>query len=229
LPRKLSGGQQQRVAFARALAPNPRVLLLDEPFGALDAKVRLELREWLQRLHDETHVTTVMVTHDQDEALELSQHVVVMRDGRVEQAGSPHDLYDRPASPFVASFVGGASVLRGTVRDGRASIGSLSMAAPAGARDGESVEAYVRPHDVRIAPAGTDADPTAPSSSISTGRVLKMARVGGTVKVELRLSSGETLALQRPRAEIDALALSEGDSVLVDLASAKVVVEDYAI
>lgn len=106
LPSQLSGGQRQRMALARALAVEPRVLLLDEPFGALDARVRKELREWLRRLHDEVHVTTVFVTHDQEEALEVADEIVVINDGRIEQAGSPDDLYDRPASEFVMRFLG---------------------------------------------------------------------------------------------------------------------------
>jgi sulfate/thiosulfate transport system ATP-binding protein len=105
-PSQLSGGQRQRMALARALAVEPRVLLLDEPFGALDAKVRQELRDWLRRLHDEVHVTTIFVTHDQEEAMELAEQIVVLNEGRVEQAGSPADLYEHPANPFVMGFVG---------------------------------------------------------------------------------------------------------------------------
>ncbi|MFO7181807.1 MAG: sulfate ABC transporter ATP-binding protein, partial [Pseudomonadota bacterium] len=122
-PSQLSGGQRQRVALARALATNPHVLLLDEPFGALDARVRLELREWLLEFQERSGVTTILVTHDQEEALELSEHIVLLNHGEVEQAGAPHELYDTPATPFVASFLGGGSVLRGTVREGRAAVG----------------------------------------------------------------------------------------------------------
>jgi sulfate/thiosulfate transport system ATP-binding protein len=122
-PNQLSGGQRQRMALARALAVEPKVLLLDEPFGALDAKVRQELRTWLRRLHDEVHVTTIFVTHDQEEAMEVAEQIVVMNDGKVEQAGGPRDLYEHPASEFVMSFVGPAHRLG---------------------------EAWVRPHDVEI-------------------------------------------------------------------------------
>ena len=122
-PAQLSGGQRQRMALARALAVNPHVLLLDEPFGALDARVRQELREWLRRLHDEVHVTTIFVTHDQEEAMEVAEQIVVINDGRIEQAGSPTDLYERPANPFVMSFVGPVNRLG---------------------------EAWVRPHDVEL-------------------------------------------------------------------------------
>ncbi len=112
-PSQLSGGQRQRMALARALAVEPEVLLLDEPFGALDARVRKELRDWLRRLHDEVHVTTIFVTHDQEEAMEISDRIVVMREGRIEQVGSPRDLYERPANEFVLTFVGPATRLNG--------------------------------------------------------------------------------------------------------------------
>ena len=115
LPAQLSGGQRQRMALARALAVEPSVLLLDEPFGALDAKVRKELRDWLRRLHDEVHVTTVFVTHDQEEALEVADEIVVINDGRIEQIGTPDQLYDEPASDFVMSFLGPVTTLHGTL------------------------------------------------------------------------------------------------------------------
>jgi sulfate/thiosulfate transport system ATP-binding protein len=125
-PAQVSGGQRQRVAFARALAIHPKVLLLDEPFGALDTRVRVELREWLERLHDEMHVTTLLVTHDQQEALEVSQYIVVMHEGRVLQCGSPLEVYDHPATPEVAQFLG-ASPLRARIKEGRAEMGSSSV------------------------------------------------------------------------------------------------------
>ena len=118
-PSQLSGGQRQRVALARALAVEPEVLLLDEPFGALDAKVREELRRWLRRLHDELHITSIFVTHDQEEALELADRVVVMNDGRIEQIGTPEELYHHPATPFVYNFLGNVNLFHGRVEDGR--------------------------------------------------------------------------------------------------------------
>ena len=150
LPRQLSGGQRQRVAFARALATRPKVLLLDEPFGALDARVRVELREWLREFHEKTQVTTLLVTHDQEEALELSEHVVVLarRQGRADRR--PHDVYDQPATPFVASFLGGANVLHGQIRDGRADVGAFAVDGPHGAANGMAVQAFVRPQDIRL-------------------------------------------------------------------------------
>src|SRR6184192_712687 len=122
-PDQLSGGQRQRVALARALAPRPKVLLLDEPFGALDARVRQELRRWLDNLHRELQVTSLLVTHDQEEALELANEVVVMHEGRIEQIGTPEEIYNQPATPFVAGFVGAANVLEGRILNGRLRFG----------------------------------------------------------------------------------------------------------
>jgi sulfate transport system ATP-binding protein len=224
-PGQLSGGQRQRVAFARALAIRPRVLLLDEPFGALDTRVREELREWLHDLHTRTGLTTLLVTHDQQEALEISQHVVVMSEGRVAQASSPEDIYTRPASPFVASFIGGASVLRGQVRSGRVAMGSLSVHVPATAREGEAVQAFVRPHDIKLAKSSEG-----PLNGHSaTGRVERFKSVGGYVKVLLRLPSGDEVTVEVPRSEFDALGVVEGDSVRADVRTASVFVGDYAI
>lgn len=220
-PMHLSGGQRQRVAFARAMAIEPKVLLLDEPFGALDAQVRLELRDWLRRFHEERHVTTILVTHDQEEAMELSHHVVVMHQGRVEQAGSPQDVYDRPETPFVAAFVGGANVLRGRVSAGKAEVGTFAVAAPVGAREGAPVHAFVRPHDVELAKAGDDA--------VSVARVERLVVVGGHVKVFLRLPDGGSMTVEMARAETERLAIAEGDRVMVNLHEAKVFVEDYSI
>src|SRR5438093_2958079 len=150
-PHQLSGGQRQRVALARALAIEPRVLLLDEPFGALDARVRGELRRWLVRLHDELHITSVFVTHDQEEALEIADRVVVMSRGRIEQVGSPNEIYDRPASPFVYEFLGGVNRIPGVVDAGRLYLGDVQLEAPEhhGARE-LPVLAYVRHHDLDL-------------------------------------------------------------------------------
>jgi len=221
-PDQLSGGQRQRIAFARALAIRPKILLLDEPFGALDARVRVELRDWLLRIHEQTHVTTLLVTHDQDEALELSQHVVVMKDGRVVQAGAPREVYDRPATAFVAEFVGNASVLSGSVQGGRADLGaSVSVDAPAATPDGTSVRAFVRPHEVKLRKA-TD-------GHIASAKVERAVIVGARVKVTVRLADGAAVTVDLSRDEHDALACGEGDGVMVDLHDAKLFVEDYAI
>src|SRR5207245_8889772 len=149
-PDQLSGGQRQRVALARALAPRPKVLLLDEPFGALDARVRQELRRWLDELHRELGVTSLLVTHDQEEALELANQVVVMRAGRVEQAGQPEEIYNRPSTPFVAGFVGASNVLRGTVWEGHVHFGKSAVAGAYHLSDGVAADAYIRPHDVEL-------------------------------------------------------------------------------
>lgn len=204
-PGQLSGGQRQRVALARALATEPKVLLLDEPFGALDAQVRVELREWLVEFHEKTRVTTLLVTHDQEEALELSQHVVLLNNGLVAQDGAPHELYDHPASPFVASFLGGANVTHSRAQDGR------------------GVSTFVRPHDVRLA------KPLADSSDLELGTVDRLARIGGNVKLTVTLPSGEPMSVQITKLELDKLQISLGDRVAVDVTSSKVFVDDYAI
>jgi sulfate transport system ATP-binding protein len=223
-PAELSGGQRQRVAFARALAIEPKMLLLDEPFGALDAQVRVELRDWLRRFHDEHHVTTLLVTHDQEEAMELSDHVVVMHEGRVAQAGTIREVYDRPATPFVAGFVGGANVLRGQMVDGRVSVGSIAVNVTNGtdAPEGAAVNAYVRPHDVTLTKADAD------TPKISVARVERMAWIGGYVKLSLKLSDGAPMTVEMPKSEIEALGINEGDLVMANLREAKVFM-DYSI
>jgi sulfate transport system ATP-binding protein len=154
-PAQLSGGQRQRIALARALAVEPQVLLLDEPFGALDAKVRKELRRWLRRLHDDLHVTSIFVTHDQEEALEVSDRVVLMNAGKVEQIGSPQDVWDHPASPFVYGFLGDVNLFHGRAHEGEMLIGEdqngLRLATPEhhAAQDAKAF-AYVRPHDLEV-------------------------------------------------------------------------------
>ena len=154
-PEQLSGGQKQRVALARALAIDPNVLLLDEPFGALDAKVRIELRRWLRQLHDQTGVTTVFVTHDQDEALELADRVVVMREGRIEQVGTPEEIYRAPASAFVFEFIGRANALDGEVRAGRFHPDGSDIDLPADETPEGRARMWMRPHDVAFADAAT--------------------------------------------------------------------------
>jgi sulfate transport system ATP-binding protein len=178
-PDQLSGGQKQRVALARALAIDPSVLLLDEPFGALDAKVRVELRRWLRRLHEKTGQTTLFVTHDQEEALELADRVVVMRNGRIEQAGTPEEIYRAPASAYVFDFIGRANTLRGAVEFGSFALPGQALEWPAEGH-GEAT-LYVRPHDLRL---------VAPQDGLPA-RVLAVHRRSDRVTVELAVEGQE--------------------------------------
>lgn len=186
-PSQLSGGQRQRIALARALAVEPKVLLLDEPFGALDAKVRADLRRWLRRLHEEIHVTSVFVTHDQEEALEVSDRVVVMNGGKVEQQGSPREVYDHPANPFVYGFLGQVNLFHGRVDRGVAHIGEVQLPAPEheAVHDARGV-AYVRPHEIELS------DESGDEAAIAT-RVETVSIAGPVLRVELRNPLGNDL------------------------------------
>jgi sulfate transport system ATP-binding protein len=221
-PDELSGGQRQRVALARALAPRPSLLLLDEPFGALDAKVRGELREWIRRLHHERQITSVFVTHDQEEAMDLADRVIVLHQGRVEQIGTPEEIYDHPATEFVASFVGASNVLYGAVKDGRAALGELDIGAPPGAGDGAGVRAFVRPHDV-------DLSPTEGGLNVARARIDRMVRVGFMIRLELTLADGQTLTVELTRDRVAQIGVVPGDRVFVNLRQAKLFVQDYSI
>jgi sulfate transport system ATP-binding protein len=204
-PSQLSGGQRQRVALARALAIEPRILLLDEPFGALDAKVRKELRRWLRDLHDRTGVTTVFVTHDQEEALDLADIVAVMNKGVIEQAGPPRKVFDAPATSFVAEFIGGAAKFEGVVEGGRFSGGGLSVTA--GTPSGPAV-AYVRPHDWRIADgAGLDV------------RVLNVLEAGPLTRLDCRSGDGTLLEVVLPP---DSVSVARGAHLQLTPAKARI-------
>jgi sulfate/thiosulfate transport system ATP-binding protein len=204
-PGQLSGGQRQRVALARALAVDPKVLLLDEPFGALDAQVRRDLRRWLRDIHDRTGHTTLFVTHDQDEALELADRVAVLNKGRIEQIGTPDEIYDRPATAFVAGFIGEAVRLAVTVRDGRVELGEAGVVpAPEGLSSGPA-ELFIRPEDLRFGQtAGTPL----------RARVTGIRRSGPARRLELLLLDGQ------PPVEIEVPAdqrIERGDVVTVAL------------
>ena len=188
-PAQLSGGQRQRVALARALAIDPQVLLLDEPFGALDAQVRRDLRRWLRELHEKTGHTTIFVTHDQEEALELADRVVVMSQGRIEQVGSPDDVYDRPVSPFVFSFIGESSELPVHIADGKAWLDDRPLAIPSnGLADGPA-RLFFRPHDVEIVSesAGAIAGVVTASHRNAGLRRIDLAVGGASHRVEIAL------------------------------------------
>jgi sulfate transport system ATP-binding protein len=210
-PDQLSGGQRQRVALARALAPRPQVLLLDEPFGALDAKVRQDLRRWLDELHRELGVTSLLVTHDQEEALELANQVVVMHEGRVEQTGSPSEVYDDPATPFVAGFVGSANVLHGYVDAGHVHLGAFRLPGADHLDEGAAATAYVRPHDIRVA--------AEPEDAAAKATIERMATLGWLARLTLRLAGGEVLVAHVPHEEL--AGAKEGDEVWVDLRNPK--------
>ena len=224
-PSQLSGGQRQRVALARALAPRPKVMLLDEPFGALDAKVRLELRRWLRRLRREQGMTCLFVTHDQEEAMDLADRVVLINGGRVEQMGSPAEVYDAPATPFVASFMGSSNVLVGVARDGRAALGPLDLALQARPREGADVRAFVRHHAVRILGRADDRGRHGPP----TAKILRVSRVGWLVRIDLELEDGQVLVAEISKDDAQPLALQEGERVLVSLGEAAVFADDYVI
>lgn len=197
-PSQLSGGQRQRIALARALAVEPRVLLLDEPFGALDTRVRKELRRWLRRLHDEMHISSVFVTHDQEEALEVADRVVVMNRGRIEQIGSPDEVYSNPASPFVYQFLGNVNVFHSRVHGEWADVGRAG-----GGPEGEAT-AYVRPHDIEI-----EHRPVVGSLEAT---VQEVHPIGPLVRVELAHAS-ELIEVELTRERATVLALAEGQQV----------------
>jgi sulfate transport system ATP-binding protein len=221
-PSQLSGGQRQRIALARALAVEPRVLLLDEPFGALDAKVRKELRRWLRRLHDELHVTSLFVTHDQEEALDVSDRVVVMNHGQIEQVGTPQAVWEHPASPFVYGFLGDVNLLRGRASAGQMQAsGGWQIDAPefAGALDAEAM-AFVRPSDLAVA-RYTGGAPGVPA------RLDRALVVGPLARLELtpREQPGEVLEAHLSADEYRRLGIKEGDAVLVSSRKARVFLE----
>jgi sulfate transport system ATP-binding protein len=209
-PSQLSGGQRQRVALARALAVEPKVLLLDEPFGALDAKVRKDLRAWLRRLHDEVHVTTVFVTHDQEEAMEVSDEIVVMNKGKVEQIGTPAEIYDHPASAFVMSFIGPVNVLPSTSRIFQAN-----------GFDTSHPEMFLRPQDILV-----EATPT---ESAVAARVNRIIHLGWEIQVELMLDDGQVVMAHLTRDRFDQLLLKPQQRVYVRPKDAKAFPLYYSI
>jgi len=211
-PPQLSGGQRQRIALARALAVEPQVLLLDEPFGALDAQVRKDLRRWLRRLHDELHITSVFVTHDQEEALEVADRVVVMNKGVIEQIGTPNDVYEHPASPFVYQFLGNVNLFHSRVHAGFARIGDLQLETPeyADTHDTPAL-AYVRPHDITIHRTAEGEDGSAFKAVVSF-----IQAIGPVVRLELqREDDSELVEAEITRERFRELDLRNGEVVFI--------------
>jgi sulfate transport system ATP-binding protein len=212
-PSQLSGGQRQRIALARALAVEPRVLLLDEPFGALDAKVRKELRRWLRTLHDELHISSIFVTHDQEEALEVSDRIVLVNKGRIEQIGSPRDIYETPATAFAYGFIGAVNEFRGKVEGGYVRVGDEKLHYDGQSfTDGQDVIAFSRPHDTEIVPDGQTAD----GVSARVNRILgngSVARVELVANGEAREGRKDFFEVEIPGAEVQSLGLSAGQRV----------------
>ena len=212
-PGQLSGGQRQRIALARALAVEPQVLLLDEPFGALDAQVRTELRRWLRKLHDEIHVTSVFVTHDQEEALEVADRIVVMNKGKIEQAGTPDQVYEHPANPFVLNFLGNVNLFHGRLHQ---TVGGQQDAA-------EQSVAYVRSHDIEIDRSRLDA------TSLSA-EIKHIQKLGPAVRITLAIEGNkEFIEAELTRDIFQGLGLQQGESVFVRPRQVRVFVEDYQI
>ncbi|WP_326535923.1 sulfate/molybdate ABC transporter ATP-binding protein [Pseudorhodoferax sp.] len=227
-PAQLSGGQRQRIALARALAVEPKVLLLDEPFGALDAKVRKELRRWLRRLHDDLHVTSIFVTHDQEEALEVADRVVVMNKGQIEQIGTPQQVWEHPASPFVYGFLGDVNLFHGRAHEGELLVQGMKIDAPehAAASDAKAF-AYVRPHDLEVERYSPGA----------TGIVAQLSRalvVGPIARLELTpqdakdAKGDQIIEAQLTAEEFNARGFREGETLVVTPRRAKVFVDHGA-
>ncbi|MFM2090620.1 MAG: sulfate/thiosulfate import ATP-binding protein CysA [Planctomycetota bacterium] len=209
-PHQLSGGQRQRIALARALAVEPKVLLLDEPFGALDTKVRTELRRWLRRLHDEMHITSVFVTHDQEEAMEVSDRVVVINQGKVEQYGTPADIYETPANPFVFQFIGHVNLFRGRVHKGWAEVGGVAIPTPEHDQvDDHPAVAYVRPHDVSI-------HRTDPGAGAVKTVIRHVHAIGPMARIELEPDpTGGPVEAHIPTRELHELKIGPGDTIWI--------------
>jgi len=221
-PAQLSGGQRQRIALARALAVEPQVLLLDEPFGALDAKVRKDLRRWLRRLHDELHITSVFVTHDQEEALEVADRVVVLNKGGIEQVGAPDEVYDQPATPFVYQFLGNVNLFHSRVHGGFARIGELELPVD-GHEEAQNAPAfaYVRPHDIEI--SRTPENGTAFAATVS-----HIHAIGPVVRLELaREDATELVEAELTRERFRELGLHEGEQVFVKPRQLRVFLEQH--
>jgi len=223
-PAQLSGGQRQRVALARALAIEPKMLLLDEPFGALDAKVRRELRQWIRDLHDKLHMTSIFVTHDQEEALEVADRVVVMNHGRIEQIGTPEEVYHHPVNEFVCEFLGNVNYFHGRYEQGRLYVAGAPLDLKEGVAaggDNESARVYIRPHMLEI-------EKIARPNSIRT-RVKFINAAGPTARVEVLSDSGDSIRVELTQERFRLLNLQKNEEVFVTFRDAKIFSGDYAI
>jgi len=219
LPSQLSGGQRQRVALARALAVQPHILLLDEPFGSLDAKVRQELRQWLRRLHDEIHLTSVFVTHDQEEALEVADRVVVMNEGQIEQVGTPDEVFHSPATEFIMNFLGSVNLFHGRVGRGKAYFNALELEYPQHEAPTEA-RVFVRPHDFDVS-LQPGKDPCFKAS------VVRINSAGPHVKMELLSEGGERVDVDLPQDRFQSLRLVTGNTVFLTPRRIKVFLQNH--
>jgi sulfate transport system ATP-binding protein len=224
-PCQLSGGQRQRVALARALAVEPKVLLLDEPFGSLDAKVRKELRRWLRRLHDELHVASVFVTHDQEEALEVADRVAILNEGQIQQVGMPQEVYEKPANAFVCNFLGNVNLFHGRIQAGQAQLDSLERAASTQVAYLEGpAAACARPYNVDIKRQ------LAPLETALHAVVGSISAIGPRIKLELkRLDTGELLEAELSQAQFGELGLKPGEAVFLKPRGLQIFREDFSI
>ena len=222
LPSELSGGQRQRVALARALAIEPKVLLLDEPFGALDAKVRRDLRLWLRRLHDEIHLTSVFVTHDQEEALEVADRIAVLKDGQIQQVGTPDEVYHHPSNAFVYNFLGNVNLFHCRVEGGKVFFGDKSLDLPArDLKDQRKAAVYVRPHLLEIEREST-------KGNAIQAQVVHVNAAGALVRVEL-LHEKNSVYVEMPHERFKQLNLKKGEQVFVSPKEIKAFTDDFSI
>ncbi len=223
MPSQLSGGQRQRVALARALAVEPKFLLLDEPFGALDTKVRQDLRNWLRKLHDELHITSLFVTHDQEEALEVSDKVVIMNKGRIEQEGSPEEVFHNPATEFVMNFIGHVNLFHGRLEKGKAVFGKIVIDAADVPADklGKDARLFIRPFEMEISSLNAE-------GSIKA-KVERIQAAGVSVKVELKSEDGKVFTAELTHERFRELQLVKDMEVFVSPRNTRIFVEDYQV
>ncbi len=208
-PSQLSGGQRQRIALARALAVEPKVLLLDEPFGSLDAKVRKELRQWLRHFHDDLQITSLFVTHDQEEALEVADRIVVMNEGRIEQIGTPEEVYHHPANAFVLNFLGNVNLFHSRVEeDGKARVGNITIRVPSSATGVKNATFYVRPHHF-------DVSRFLKEKNSFKAKIKYLNPAGSTVKLELTSEWGDPVLVEISQEEYRELALKKDEEIYV--------------